>query len=255
MDMTDEIKIIDVTAENVAEVGVFCIKDKKAPGYLQKVDWFKSKINQGLTIKIAVDQEDKQIGFVEYIPSELAWRPIKADNYFFIQCIVVFSKKSRENGIGSMLIDSCLQDAKTQNKSGICAMTSKGAWIADKSIFEKNDFTMAERRGRFELMTKTIDQKNRKPEFIDWTKQQPKFKGWNLVYADQCPWHEKSVTDLLNAAMDHGIELKVKKLTSPKKAQNGPSGYGTFALIKDGKLLEDHYLSRTRFENILRKEK
>jgi hypothetical protein len=30
-------------------------------------------------------------------------------------------------------------------------------------------------------------------------------------------------------------------------------GYGTFGLIKDGVLLEDHYLSRTRFETILKK--
>jgi hypothetical protein len=30
-------------------------------------------------------------------------------------------------------------------------------------------------------------------------------------------------------------------------------GYGTFGLIKDGVLLEDHYLSRTRFETLLKK--
>jgi len=30
-------------------------------------------------------------------------------------------------------------------------------------------------------------------------------------------------------------------------------GYGTFGLIKDGILLEDHYLSRTWFETLLKK--
>lgn len=34
--------------------------------------------------------------------------------------------------------------------------------------------------------------------------------------------------------------------------QNGPSGFGTFALLKDGVLLEDHYISLGRFMNILR---
>jgi hypothetical protein len=33
-----------------------------------------------------------------------------------------------------------------------------------------------------------------------------------------------------------------------------PSGFGVFALVKDGKLLEDHYLSKRRFETIIKKE-
>jgi hypothetical protein len=52
--------------------------------------------------------------------------------------------------------------------------------------------------------------------------------------------------------MDNGITLTVKKLATPKEAQKAPSGFGTFSLIKDGKLLADHYISRTRFENILK---
>ena len=51
-----------------------------------------------------------------------------------------------------------------------------------------------------------------------------------------------------------GHYFKNIKLTSLKKVQNAPSGFGTFSLIKDGKLIKDHYLSRTRFENILRQE-
>jgi hypothetical protein len=58
----------------------------------------------------------------------------------------------------------------------------------------------------------------------------------------------------VQAASDYGIEMKVTKLLTPEEARNAPSGFGTFSLIKDGKLLEDHYLSRTRFENILKKE-
>ena len=107
---------------------------------------------------------------------------------------------------------------------------------------------------RFELMVKTLDNKNPRPKFIDWTKKQENYKGWNLIYSDQCPWHEKSIADLKQSASEMGIELKVQKLTTPKEAQKAPSGFGTFSLIKDGKLLGDHYLSRTRFENILRQE-
>jgi len=94
----DNINILDVTADNVSEVGIYCIKDKKSPGYDAKVEWFKTKMNKGLKIKIATDNAGKQIGFIEYIPSELAWRPIKADNFYFIQCIALFVKDAKEKG-------------------------------------------------------------------------------------------------------------------------------------------------------------
>jgi hypothetical protein len=67
-------------------------------------------------------------------------------------------------------------------------------------------------------------------------------------------WHDKSINDLSLSAKEHGIKLNVTKIMNAKEAQLAPSGFGTFSLIKDGRLLEDHYLSKTRFENILKKE-
>jgi len=250
----NDIVIINVTVDNVEEVGIYCIKDKKSPGYKSKVEWFKNEINKGLRIKIAVDNQGKQLGFIEYISSELAWRPIKATNYFFIQCIALFDKEAKDMGIGSFLIQKCEQDAKDNKKSGICAMSSEGPWIANSSLYDKNKFTIADRLDRFELMVKSFDNVKTKPCFIDWTKAQFKYSGWNLVYADQCPWHEKSINDIRQSAINNGIELTIKKLKTHKEAQSAPSGFGTFSLIKDGKLLADHYISRTRFENMLRQE-
>ena len=133
-------------------------------------------------------------------------------------------------------------------------MTSDGPWIANKTLFEKNGFIIADQLDRFELMHKRLNDKGPSPRLNDWTKQHEKYRGWNLIYSDQCPWHEKSITDLKQSAINNGIELKVKKLTTPKEAQSAPSGYGTYNLMKDGKLLADHYISSTRFENILRQE-
>lgn len=250
----NQVQILDVTTENVTDAGIYCIKDKKSPGFHSKVEWFKSKINKGLKIKIAIDRKGKQVGFIEYIPSELAWRPIKADNFYFIQCIALFVKEAKEKGIGSYLIQQCEKDAKENEKSGICAMSSEGPWIANKSLYEKNKFFIADRLGRFELMVKTFGGKDKLPRFYDWTNEQAKYQGWHLIYSDQCPWHEKSMTDIQQSALDNGIKLMVKRLLTPKEAQNAPSGFGTFSLVKDGRLLADHYISRTRFENIIKQE-
>ena len=252
--LKDNIRIIDVTADNISETGIFCIKDKKSIGYKSKVEWYKSNLKNGLKIKIAADYQGKQLGFIEYIPSEFAWRPIKASNYLFIQCILIYLNEIKEKGLGSFLLKICEQDAKDSNKSGICAMSSEGAWLANNSLYKKNGFVVGDKFGRFELMIKSFNNRTIKPTLFDWTKQQTKYKGWNLIYSDQCPWHEKSITDLKQSALDKGIKLKVSKLTLPTEAQNAPSGFGTFALIKDGKLLEDHYLSKKRFENIVKQE-
>jgi hypothetical protein len=54
-------------------------------------------------------------------------------------------------------------------------------------------------------------------------------------------------------ANEIGIKLEVIKIDY-LEAQNGPSGFGTFSLLYNGKLLADHYISKTRFISIVKKE-
>ncbi|MBT8267912.1 MAG: GNAT family N-acetyltransferase [Bacteroidia bacterium] len=250
----EPINFIDVTAENVEEMGVFCIKNKKAPGYLKKVSWFKNKLNKGLRIILIKDDQGKEIGFIEFIPSELAWRPVKATNFYFIQCIALFGKAMRNQNLGTALLQQCEAEAREEGKFGLCTLSSDGPWMATKEIFVKNGFHVVEKKDRFELMVKAFAKDCQLPKLSDWNAEQQKYKGWSLVYSDQCPWHEKSVIALQESAAMHGIPLKVVRLTSPEEAKRAPSGYGTFTLLRDGKILADHYISKTRFENILKKE-
>ena len=185
----DKIKFnfISVTPDNVTEYGVFCIKEKNTPGSQAKINWCKCKGNEGVQIKIAVNGQNKQVGFIEFIPAESAWRPVKADNYLFIHCIAVFVKDARNKNLGSLLIKSCEEEAHKLNKAGVCIMTSNGRWMADKALFVKNGYEKVDERGRYELMVKKFKPGSQLPALIDWEVQQKKFKGWNLLYADQCP--------------------------------------------------------------------
>lgn len=243
-----------VTADNVAETGICCVKDKQSPAFRAKVDWFRDEQNKGLQIVLALDQAGKQIGFIEFIPSELAWRPVQAKNYFFIQCVAVYKKEAREKGLGSSLIQQCEKMAQANGKSGLCTMVSHGPWMANRSLFEKCGFEFIEKLDRFELLVKYFDKPAEPPKLINWQKQQGKYKAWHLVYADQCPWHESSVTALKQVAKEQNIELEITKLHTPIEARQAPSGFGTFSLLHKGKLLADHYISKTRFLNILKKE-
>lgn len=251
--MTENMVMINVTPENSEKETFFCIKDIKSPGFKSKQRWFEKRYEKGLRMKI-LKIDDKMIGFIEYVPANQAWRPVDAPNFMFIHCITVYSKKDRCKGFGAMLIDEALKEAKSTGLSGVCTMTSKGAWVAEKSVFEQNGFKQVDKRGRFELLSKKWNDSVSDPKLIDWTANQNKYKEWYLSYSDQCPWHEKSAFDLLNTAMDYGIDLKVKKIETAEDAKNAPSGFGAFNLLHDGKLLEDHYISSTRFKNIIKKE-
>ncbi len=248
------IKIIDITPSNVDELGTYCVKDKKSAGYKAKALWYKNQYVNGLRIKIALDSNDKQIGFIEFIHSENAWRPINAKNYIFIQCIGVFSKENREDNLGSNLIKTCEDYAVENNKDGVCVMCSDGVWICNKSVFEKNGYKIADILDRFELMYKSLCKDSPTPLFFNWVEKQADYKGWHLLYSDQCPWHDKAALELKSTAQKHGIELNIKKINNSNEAQNAPSGFATFSLLYNGKLIEDHYISKTRFENILKKE-
>ncbi len=245
-------KIVEVTPENAIKETFFCIKDTKKQGFTDKLEWFEKRHKEGLRIKILKDEADKMIGFIEYVPAKYAWRPLEADNYMFIHCLYIYSKKERSKGLGSMLIEDAEREAKARGMDGLCVMTSEGGWLANKTLFEKNGFTEIETKDRFQLMVKTWNNNTNKPRLLDWHSQQKKYKGWHISYADQCPWSEKSVAAILNVAMDYGIDLKVSKINTVKEAKKAPSGFGVFNLLHDGQLIEDHYISHTRFRNILK---
>lgn len=133
-------------------------------------------------------------------------------------------------------------------------MTSSGRWMADKRLFERNSYMKTDEKDRFELYAKKLNEKNSLPKFKEWNRQLKKFKGWNLIYANQCPWHDKSVRDLMQTAEEKKIKLNVIELKTALDAQSAPSGFGVFSLVKDGKLIENHYISKTRFLNILKEK-
>ena len=252
--LMEEVSIIDVTPVNATEHSLFCVRDTSSIAFTRKLEWFKERYEEGLKIKIVKGLDNRLITFIEYIPAEYAWRPLDAPGYMFIHCMYVHSKKDKGKGYASMMLDICREDARNAKMHGMAVMTSKGSWMPDKRLYEKYGFHEADRRERFELMVlkETPDRPN--PVLIDWTIKQNEYRGWHLLYSDQCPWHEKSAGDLKKTADEFGINLKITKINNAREARFGPSGFGVFSLLHNGKLLEDHYISSGRFKNILKKE-
>ena len=92
-------KFINVTPDNVEKETLFCIKNIKKPGFESKRKWFIKRFNEGLRLKILKDLSGKMIGFIEYVPTEFAWRPIIAEKFMFIHCMYTASKKIETLGM------------------------------------------------------------------------------------------------------------------------------------------------------------
>jgi L-amino acid N-acyltransferase YncA len=249
-------KIVPVDGSNVEELGFFCVKNKKHPGYIAKLSWLRQRFKEGIRIKLIVTKDGREAGFLEYIPGEYTWRLIKAKGYLVIHCIWVASKKFPYKGMASALLADCIKDAESSGKEGVAVVTSDGPWMASKAVFIKNGFeVVAETEPHFQLLAKRIG-KGPLPVFIQNRDERLKrYHGLQLLYTNQCPYIGKAVRELPPVAEKHAIRLDLVELESAAEAREKMlSPYGMINLVYNGKLLADHPISATRFKNILQRE-
>ena len=250
-----DVTIINIDENNISEYPPKCFLNPKNEGYLIKREWLQKRFSDGLIIKqLYTEDEKKCIGFIEYVPGEYAWRAIDAKGYLFIHCLWISPNKYKDKGYGSLLVEECIKDAEKQGKYGVAVLTSEGPFMAGKDLFLKKGFKSASSvKPSFELMVKTL-KRGPKPKFMDWENQLSKYNGLNIIYSNQCPWVARFIDELDEIAKKKDLKLKVTELKNAKEAQNAPSVYASFNLVYDGKLLADHYISKTRFLNIINKE-
>ncbi len=238
--MSNNVEIITVDATNIDEHGFFCYKSKpKAEGYQRKLAWLKARFAEGLVIKIVYD-DGRSVGFIEYIPGEYAWRPIRAAGYMVIHCIWVVGR-AKKKGYGSRLLAECVEDARRQQKYGVVMMTRKGGHMAGKKLFLKNGFVEVDKAPpAFELVVHKFTDDAPNPAFpTDWEARANRYdSGLTIIYADQCPYMADTVTKLSGVAAARGMETHVVELTNSHEArETAPSPYGVFSLVYNGKLL------------------
>lgn len=250
-------EIVTVDKSNLENhPGVICFINKKNPAHPIKKEWLKKRFSDGYQIKLLYSSDPKKlVGFIEYVPGEFAWRAVSAKEYMFIQCIWIYPNKNKNQGFGSRLIEECINEAKNNHFKGVAAVTSKNAFMANSSLFLKNSFRKISDDGKGNDLL-ALNFKNAKPPTIkDWKSKLQAFNGLHIVYTKQCPWVARMVEEIKDSKQVKNLGLQVSELKTPEEAQNAPSMYATFNLIYNGKLLADRYISNTRFNNILKKEK
>lgn len=247
------IEIITLNSSNIEEHGCYCLKNKKQPGYKNKIIWLNERFKEGLYIKILYSKDEGYIGFIEYISGDKSWRGFSDPNYLFIHCIYIAKKNHRNKDFGKLLLEECKKDALDKGKVGIAVLSSGKAMLAENNIFLKNGFTTVEKYPpAYELLVNQLFE-GKRPELNKNPISKEYEKGLHLIYGDQCPYLQKSVDAIAKVAKENNVELNIIKIESAKEAQKAPSLYGVFNLIYNGELIAEHYISEKRFTNIIKK--
>ena len=241
--------IIDVNKDNVIQKGFFCnMSKKKFEGYQRKLKWLKKRFSEGMKIKM-LDLSQGGRGFIEYIPGEYAWRPVRARDYMFIHCIWVVGK-SKGKGYGKLLLNQCVEDAKKLGMKGTAMITSERSWLVNKPFLEKHGFELVDQAPPcFGLLVKKFG-KARPPTFTDnWEAKLKRCgKGLTVYRSDQCPYLDNAVNILVDAANQLQIKNRVIDLQESRSVRElSPSPYGSFNVVYNGALLSYHYLTKKEF--------
>lgn len=249
-------QIFKINEKNVDDYPqVICFINAKNKYHKLKMDWLEERFAEGLTIRLLQLNDSKKIaGFIEYVPGEFAWRAVDAKDYMFIHCLWVYPNANKQKGFGSALIEEAVTDAKNKNLKGVAVLTSDGSFMAKKDLFLKNAFRIIEQRNGLQLLAKQFNGDKPSLCFNNTAETLSRLQGWHMIYSRQCPWVARFIEEIKPMIKQVGIKFEITELTTARQAQEAPSVYAVFNLIKDGKLLADRYISATRFRNILARE-
>lgn len=237
---------IKITKDNIEKEHICCAMSGKQS--LAKKEWMKQRFSEGL---VFYRSEERGKCFIEYIPAENAWVPIKADGYIYINCLWI-AGSMKGHGYSNDLLDECIGDAKLQGKKGVCILSSVGRkreFLSDPKYMAYKGFAVADTSDcGINLMYLPFEPNFAPPKFKEAAKH-PKAEGSGFVlyYTDQCPFTFYWVPRVREAAKEHGISLKVIHITSREEAQNVPAPVTTYALFKDGKFITQAIQSDKKF--------
>jgi len=164
---------------------------------------------------------------------------------------VGFKNEFKGKGYATALILECIEEAKKQKMLGVAVVTRKGPFMAKRDIFLKNGFeSVDEVKPDFELLALKFDKSAENPSFKKISSEKYQ-KGLTVLRSAQCPYSVKNVDAIMATAKKLKLQANLIELKDVISVQQSPCAFGTFCIVKDGKVLSHHPISNTRFENIM----
>jgi len=169
-------KVIDLT-EDYKQLYFVCLEDwceEMKEGGDHKEVWYNKMKDKGLGVKLALDDNGKVGGMIQYIPIEHSFAEGK--DLYFINCIWVHGyKKGRGNfqkkGMGKALLQAAETDVKAKGAKGMVAWGISLPFWMKASWFKKQGYTKVDKQEGQVLLWKPFTNNAILPK---WIKQKKK---------------------------------------------------------------------------------
>lgn len=244
-------QLITVNKENLAREHICCaITSESDIQVSSKKAWLGERFDDGLVF-LKGDVRGKC--FIEYIPAEMAWAPVEAPGYMYIDCFWV-SGQYKGQGNGDLLLSACIEDSRAKDKAGLAVLSSpkKMPFLSDPKYLRYKGFKLADTaEPYYELLYLPFAEQAAPPRFKPCAKK-PRIgeTGFVLYYTNQCPYTAKYVPVLEEIAKAKGVPFKAVRLATREQAQSAPMAFTTYALFFDGAYVTNEILSEKKFEKL-----
>ena len=192
--------------------------------------------------------------FIEYLPAENAWAPVRADGWMYIDCLWV-SGQFKGQGYSNLLLESCLADSKAKGKKGLVILSSqkKQPFLADPGYLKHKGFAPADTAApSYVLYALAFDEAAEKPCFRPQVKQpRAEGEGFVLYYAHQCPYTAKYVPLIEQIAQSRNVPFRAVRFETAEQAQAAPAPFTSYSLFWNGEFVTHEILSAPKFEKLL----
>ncbi|WP_102275162.1 N-acetyltransferase [Cytobacillus massiliigabonensis] len=247
-------RIVQLTKNTIESEHICCALGAKQyeNAVREKKKWLRERMDEGLVFS-RLDERAKV--FIEYLPAEMAWVPIKAPNYMYINCLWV-SGRYKNNGFAKQLLSDCKEDAMNRGMDGIVHIVGqkKFPYLSDKQFFEHMGFeTVDQAAPYFQLMALKWNEHGVIPSFNNQVKKLSDDKGVTIYYTAQCPFAVGIIDELKKVAESKDVSYKSFQITTKDEAQNSPIVWTTFGLFYNGEFITHEIISANKFEKLLTK--
>ena len=247
-----EVTFVNLTPENLEREHLSCIirSKKPHPGVGAKRAWLADRLTEGHVFR-KLDVKDAV--FVEYAPLETAWVPVEGENYVYIYCLWV-NGASKGKGYGKLLMESCLDDARAQGKSGVCmlgARKQKG-WLSDQAFARRYGFeTVDETENGYELLALSFD--GTKPRFAEGARRCViEEQELAVFYDDQCPYIWQSLEQVKKFCRENDVPVSLIHVDTLEKAKRLPCVFNNWGVFYRGKFETVNLLDAAALKRILK---
>lgn len=243
---------VQLTKRNIETEHICCALGAKQyeNAVTEKKKWLTERMDEGLVF-YRLDERAKV--FIEYLPAEMAWVPIQAPNYMYINCLWV-SGRYKNSGYARLLLNHCKEDAIRRGMDGIVHIVGakNHPYLSEKRFFEHMGFEVVDQaEPYFQLAALKWNEQAVVPSFKKQVKTLSKEKGISIYYTAQCPFAVGIVEELRIIAENKSVPFHSYKITTKEEAQNSPSIWTTFGLFYNGEFITHEILSPNKFDKLL----